>query len=103
MCSSDLEPQASSSRTSAAVKTALLELFDFANVSFNDKITNIDVLMAVNDVPGVAYVTIDGMIKKTALSDTSVPGTVNTIYCNINEVVKINEDFISITTSGGTV
>lgn len=98
-----LEPQASSSRTAAAVKTALLELFAFSNVNFNDVVTNIDVLMAVNDVAGVAYSELNGLVKKTAISDTSVPGTVSTIYCNINEVLKINEDFISITTSGGTV
>jgi hypothetical protein len=98
-----LEPQASSSRTAAAVKTALLELFNFSNVNFNDKFTNIDVLMAVNDVAGVAYAELNGLIKKTSVTDTAIPGSVATIYCNINEVIKINEDFINITTSGGTV
>lgn len=99
-----LEPQASAARTKAAVKAAIGELFAFNNVNFNDRFTNIDVLIAVNDVPGVAYAELTNVEKKTSPSAATVtPAPSGTIYCNINEVVKYDETLVEVTTSGGTV
>jgi len=57
-------PQFRTEQVTASIKEAITELFDFDNVSFNDRITTADVLSVIREVDGVARVSMSKMIRK---------------------------------------
>lgn len=57
-------PQFRTEQVTASIREAITELFDFDNVSFNDRITTADVLSVIREVDGVARVSMTKMIRK---------------------------------------
>ena len=57
-------PQFRADQVTASIREAITELFDFDNVSFNDRITTADVLSVIREVDGVARVSMSKMIRK---------------------------------------
>ena len=57
-------PQFRADQVTASISEAITELFDFDNVSFNDRITTADVLSVIREVDGVARVSMNKMIRK---------------------------------------
>jgi uncharacterized phage protein gp47/JayE len=57
-------PQFRADQVTASIREAITELFDFDNVSFNDRITTADVLSVIREVDGVARVSMNKMIRK---------------------------------------
>jgi hypothetical protein len=57
-------PQFRTEQVRTQIQEAISELFDFDNVSFNDRITTADVLSVIREVDGVARVSMNKMIRK---------------------------------------
>ena len=57
-------PQFRNAQVTASIQEAIAELFDFDNVSFNDRITTADVLGVIKEVDGVSRVSMSKMIRK---------------------------------------
>lgn len=95
--------QYKASDVNTMVLNALYELLAFDNVTFNDVITSADIYNVVSAVPGVKSVVVTGLTKKTTTNNTSVPTSVNDIYCNVNEIPVLDKSYISATMIGGTI
>lgn len=96
-----VDPLYYSNEVSARVQTAIYDLLDFDNVVLNDVIYSADIVKAVGNLEGVLSVTVDGLKKKYSLYDISVPSTVSTVYCSVNELPILVESNVGVTTVGG--
>lgn len=89
-------PQFRNSQVTASIKEAITELFDFDNVSFNDRITASDVLAAVRDVEGVARASLIKLIRKDldkvwSINNKAITSNVATLTTTATHNLKVGE------------
>jgi len=89
-------PQFRNSQVTASIIEAITELFDFDNVSFNDRITASDVLAAVRDVEGVARASLIKLIRKDldkvwSINNKAITSNVATLTTTATHNLKVGE------------
>ena len=92
-------PQFRNAQVTASITEAVTELFDFDNVSFNDRITASDVLAAVREVEGVARATLIKLIRKDldkvwSINNKAITSNVATLTTTATHNLKVGETVI---------
>lgn len=92
-------PQFKNSQVTASIQAAIAELFDFDNVSFNDRITTSDVLGVVKEVEGVARASLIKLIRKDedkvwSISNKALTSNVATLTTTATHNLKVGETVI---------
>lgn len=92
-------PQFRNAQVTASINAAIAELFDFDNVSFNDRITTSDLLSVIREVEGVARTSLIKMIRKDedkvwSINNKALTSNVATLTTSATHNLQVGETVI---------